>query len=77
MMARKRKTNVEFVRDAMEFSDYGALAQVFALQAIERYARAVVAAPDEDIGDESLIQPKAWKGAAQEWLDRLDAHYKG
>lgn len=74
---RKRKplTNVQCLEKMMEFSKVGALKQAFIMQAIETYAKQQIA--DTSVWPaETMISQKAWKKAAQECLDELDAHYE-
>lgn len=71
----ERKTNVEVVTDLMEFSRYGAVAQLFVMDALSKQAKLVAHAPDEAFaGMKGFISPVAWQGAAREILGKLDAH---
>ncbi len=78
-MARQeeRKTNVEFVRDLMEFSRYGALAQLFIIDAISKQAKAIAQMPLEEVrqafGENSFIHPDGWHGVAKEIHQKLEA----
>lgn len=64
------KTNVEFVTELMEFSNHGALSQVFIIEAIRRYAEAC---SERRISDNGFISPDAWQGVAREIRDKLVA----
>jgi hypothetical protein len=64
-MPRKPETNVEFVTRMMEFSNYGALAQLFILDALDKWSKKVAAADPADIGS-PLISGHAWVGVAKE-----------
>lgn len=74
----KQKTNVEVVVDLMEFSRYGALSQMFVMDALAKHARHVADAPPEAF--ESMkggfINPVAWQGVAREIAEKL-APYLG
>lgn len=66
----QRLTNVEFVTDLMEHSEYGALIQAFVLQALGQYAKTVAAASPQDL-DTSLVSGHAWHGCALEVQTKL------
>jgi hypothetical protein len=67
-MSTKRKDNVAFVKDLMTYSNYGALAQLFIIDAIDKFSKMVAEA--EPI-DHPLIDGRAWKGVAQEIQQKL------
>ncbi|MBT2325509.1 hypothetical protein J7E62_24555 [Variovorax paradoxus] len=71
-MARtpKRKTNTEFVTDAMEFSRRGALIQAFVMEAILRYAKRVAAGKPEDF-DNPMISGEAWHDCGVELVEKF------
>ncbi len=71
-MAR-RKTNVQALTDMMEVSNYGALAQVFILEAISRYADDVAEA-DPSAMSNPMISGRAWVGVAKEIKGKMAAH---
>lgn len=72
----KQKTNVGVVVDLMEFSKYGALAQMFVMDALSKHARQVADAPPEAF--ESMkggfFNPVAWQGVAREIAEKLESH---
>lgn len=68
------KTNVQVLTDLMQFSRYGALAQVFIIDAIQKQARLAAATDPEKI-DSALVSGQAWVGVAAEIRDALDKHY--
>lgn len=76
MSQEQRKTNVEAVVDLMEFSKHGALAQVFVVDALSKYARHVANAPAEAFASMKggMITPEAWQGVAREIAGKLDKH---
>lgn len=70
----ERKTNTEFVNDLMEFSRFGALVQLFVIQAIDSFATRVAMADPAKV-DSPLIAGQAWVGVAKEVKEKLEAHY--
>lgn len=73
-----RKTNVEAITELMEFSKYGALAQMFVIDALTRHAEAVMEAPDSAFESMAgFIAPQAWRGVAKEIKEKLDLHLGG
>lgn len=72
-------TNAEFLDDLMHFSSYGALVQVFVLQALVEYGGLVGAAdPDQmarEMGSSArLLSPHAWIGVAREVHGKVTSH---
>lgn len=70
------KTNVETVVNLMEFSRYGALAQVFVMDALSKHAKVVAEAPPESLASMKggFISPEAWQGVAREIMGKLEKH---
>ena len=68
----KPKTNVQFVRDLMEHSNYGALAQLFVLDALDKWSK-IIAESDPAKGDSPLISGQAWVGVANEIQEKINA----
>lgn len=66
----KRKTNVEFVADLMQFSEQGALIQVFVMEALRHYAETVIADP---IPSGGIISTEIWDRCAKEVQAKLKA----
>lgn len=62
----KKKTNVQLVKNLMEVSQYGVLAQAFVIEAIAKEAKRVSELSPEDFPENSFISPKAWIGVATE-----------
>ncbi len=79
MKAKAQMTNVEFVTDMMDFSNYGALAQMFIIDALTKWSGKVAETPievlREQFGENSFINPDAWHGVAKEIKAKLDAQY--
>jgi len=71
-----RQTNIEAVVDLMEFSQYGALAQLFVVDALSKHARHVADAPAEAFAGmrDGMIGQEAWQGVAREIAQKMDAH---
>ena len=75
-MAKKNLTNVQFVKDIMENSKFGAMSQLFVIDAIGKLADAVTKAGVEEVrrqfGPNSFISPEAWFEVAKEIKSKLD-----
>ena len=70
---KKYQTNVEFITELMEFSNYGSLASVFVMQALDQFSRAVLEAPDEIFSDSAhFVVTETWKGVAKEIADKIN-----
>lgn len=70
-----QQTNVEFVTELMEFSKYGALSQVFVIEALRYYSELISKTVPKD-NPLSLIDPKAWHGVAMEIHEKLVQKYE-
>lgn len=72
-----RKTNVQAVKSMMEYSNHGALAQVFIMTAIQKYAETVLKATPEQLAslEKSFINPDVWQSVAKEVKQKLDDHF--
>lgn len=73
---QRAETNTEFVRRMMEYSQYGALAQCFILDAIDKWANKIGNMPKEQFEKEwgqtaNMIHPDAWQGVAREIATKL------
>lgn len=71
-----RKSNVEIITDLMEFSNFGALAQVFVMDALSKQAHHVVNATPEELAEMGggIIPPDVWQGVAKEISEKLEAN---
>jgi hypothetical protein len=67
----KRPDNITFVRNLMNHSQYGALAQLFVLDALSKFAESVSKA-DPVAVDTPLINGHAWVGVAREIKGKFD-----
>ena len=70
----KAKTNVQAVKQMMEFSAVGPMKQAFIMTALEEYSKQVLADTSK-WPENSMISQEVWKTAAQETLDELKAHF--
>lgn len=72
-------TNLECITDLMTFSQYGALAQAFVMDALGKHASRIAKMPLEELaekfGDQPAVSAKAWHGVANEIHDKLEAHF--
>ena len=76
MRSRKSApTNVEFVRDLMEHSKYGALVQPFVIEALDQYSKTVVA-NQEQYPEDHFISKTAWIGIAKEVQQKVKDRYQ-
>ena len=69
------ETNVDIVNHIMTRSRYGALSQVFVIEALTRYAKQVSEAPVSALNAHPLLSGEAWHGVAVEIQDKLNAKY--
>lgn len=74
MSAAARLTNEEFVAELMQFSNFGALSQVFVIEAIRRYADQVAAAQPSEVDTKFLSGP-VWIGVAKEIQAKMYNQY--
>ena len=77
MKTAKHKTNVEAVTDIMEFSRFGAVAQMFVIDALMKHAALIAKTKPSDYGAKGsvmLVAPEAWIGVAQEIERKLKEH---
>jgi hypothetical protein len=87
-MAKKQKqkqmrnaTNTETITELMEFAKCGPISQLFIMDALAKHADKVAKLTDEEaveqIGNNGLIHPLAWRDAAKEVKATLDEHFAG
>lgn len=69
----KRLNNVHFIKRMMEFSRYGALSQVFILEAIRKEAERVAATKVEQYDKNAwfMISVEGWIGVAKEIAEQF------
>jgi hypothetical protein len=72
---RHRTTNEEFVADLMAFSKFGALTQVFILEALRFYAD-VISKTDGKDNPSAMVNPAIWRAIAEEVKSRIDNRYE-
>jgi hypothetical protein len=66
----KPQTNVQFVKSIMEVSKYGPLAQLFVLDALDKWSK-LISETDPAKVDNALISGEAWVGVAKEIHQKL------
>lgn len=66
-------TNVEKITQIMEYSEFGALAQIFVMDAVSKFANLVANTPIEELESmrNGLISPEGWRGVATEIAEKL------
>lgn len=71
------QTNVEFVVELMEVSNHGPLAQLFVLDALEKWSDKIIASEAEVVSsmEKSFINGEAWVSVAREIKAKLEARY--
>lgn len=70
----KIDTNEKLVMDMMQFSPFGALSQVFIIEAIRKYADACADQPPETF-DSGMLNGEAWVGVAKDIKKRMQNFY--
>lgn len=65
------KTNVQFVTDLMEFSRFGALAQVFVIDALDKWSKKISECDPAQF-DNAMINGEAWVGVAKEIQQKIE-----
>jgi hypothetical protein len=73
---KQMKTNEDLIRDIMNYSNYGALAQLFVIDALTKFADTVAASVPDNYPDNGIVSPEAWIGVAKEIKEKLNAFYK-
>ena len=71
----KQETNIQFVKNLMEQSNYGPLAQLFVIDAIAKFADKVATADPKD-AESALVSGEAWIGVAKEIKSKIDGRMK-
>lgn len=69
-------TNVEFMTDIMEHSQYGALKQAFIISALDVYSRMCIRDMEECNVANGFISPETWQGIAREVHEELLVKFK-
>jgi hypothetical protein len=64
-MAKRPMTNIEKVTHIMSYSNYGALAQMFVMEALHKWSGIISKASPEQV-DNGLVSGEAWIGVAKE-----------
>jgi hypothetical protein len=71
-MAKRSMTNIEKVQHIMGYSRYGALAQLFVMDALYKWTGIISKAPPEQV-DNGFVDGEAWIGVAKEIQNTLKA----
>lgn len=71
-----RKTNEEFISELMCYSRFGALTQVFVIEAISYYAESIAKLPAPVSKPSDLIDPLVWHMIASDVRAQLVANYE-
>lgn len=71
MKKEKLRTPVQLVKDLMEKSEYGPLAQLFVMDAIHKLADSVSQSKPSQYPKNGLVHPEAWIGLAKEIQKKL------
>lgn len=61
----------------MEYSNHGALAQLFVMDAIGKFADQVAKSKVSDYPKNMFICPESWIAVAKEIRGKLDKHFNG
>lgn len=68
--------NVAFIKHMMEFSHYGAMKQVFIIEAIRFYAETILKTPVPDDKPDEMFNPKVWHAVAFEVNNEIANRFK-
>jgi len=71
-MTKRPMTNVEKVTHIMTYSKYGALAQLFVMDALHKWTDIITKATTEQVGN-GFVNGEAWIGVAREIQANLRA----
>ena len=69
-MRKRPMTNIEKVRHIMDHSSYGALAQLFVMDALHKWSEIVSKASPPDVAN-AFVSGEAWIGVAKEIHGKL------
>lgn len=72
---RLNPTNIDFITDLMQHSRYGALAQLFVIDALGKWSDKIAACTPDQV-DTPFINGEAWVGVAKEIQAKLAARNK-
>jgi hypothetical protein len=64
-MTKRPMTNIEKVAHIMTYSNHGALAQIFVMEALHKWSGIVSKASPEQL-ENAIISPEAWISVARE-----------
>ena len=75
-MSQERLSNEEFVQHLMSFSQYGAMTQIFVIEAIRFYAESVSRTPEPTEDSNEMINPKLWHRIATDITKAMKEQYE-
>jgi hypothetical protein len=73
-VSMRHQTHIEAVVEIMVYSKFGALAQLFVIDALAKFSEKAADAPPGEIGGAGFIDPLAWRGVAREIQGKLKRH---
>lgn len=73
----KKKTNIQALKGIMEYSQYGALAQIMVFQALDQFTKVLIADEEKVLKDmeNGFVYGPSWVGVAKEIKSKLDEHF--
>lgn len=71
----KKKTNEEFVLEAMNYSPYGALVQVFIISCMSAYTQQTIDLEGRNNPMPGFCDNEVWLGIAKDLQKKMDAQY--
>lgn len=76
--AREDLTNVEFVTKLMEFSKFGPLAQLFVIDALDKWSQKIIDSQEQVLVQmkDGFVSGEAWVGVAKEINAKVKAQYQ-
>ena len=77
MHNKKHETNTELINRVCKYSDGGALAQAFLIDALGKAAQRVLDVGLDELRRQmkhSMIHADAWWGVANEWHEEIEKH---
>lgn len=69
---KTKKTNEQLIKDIINYSKFGPMAQLFIMEAIGRYANSVSESKPSDYPKSCIVNPEMWIGVAKEIKEKMD-----
>lgn len=73
----KRQTNTQFIKRAMEYSKYGAMAQMIIMHAITAYVNAVAECDDKPDDWNDFVVWETWHACCVDIKQQIEKFYRG